>query len=513
MSNLPKSPIASLSLTAGAVIFGMVLAGGLDWTPASSGAPAAAAAEVVVPGAAAASLRGLPSFADLSDAVLPAVVTIDAVTIEKADGRRDPRDGGNPFEFFLGPRRDPRMPGPPGQPSPREPEEFRSDSAGTGFVISPDGLIVTNNHVVEGTTKLTVRLGERVYTAEVKGTDPATDLALLKVDAGRELKYLALGDSDALRVGDWVVVVGSPLHLDGSVTVGVVSAKNRSIGINDNSFENYIQTDAAINRGNSGGPLVDLDGRVVGIATAMNWGAENIAFAVPVNLLKDILPQLREKGRVSRGYLGVNVQNLTYERSQAFGLESTDGALVVSLEPDTPAGKAGLEHGDIIVAADGRPIKTTRDLIGYVSDRGPDATVTLRILRDGQEIERKVKLGERPRLDEAVEDDGAPDRRPGGARWLGMDYQDLTPALRGSHGLPQGTEGVWVSNLVPSSPLFEQGVQPGDIITEVSGERVSNVAEFEERIAAAKSGSYLRLYLRRFDPEDRRSFFAVVQAP
>jgi serine protease Do len=510
---LRTKPLTSLGLIGGAVVFGMVLAGGLEWTPSSLASPVAASAEVVG-GAAAASLRGLPSFADLAEAVLPAVVTIDATTIEKADARRrGAREGVNPFEFFLGPQGPQGPRGREGQGGPRAPQEFRSDSAGTGFVISRDGLIVTNNHVVDGATNLTVRLGDREYPAEVKGTDPATDLALLKVEAGRDLKYLALGDSDRLRVGDWVVVVGSPLHLDGSVTVGVVSAKNRSIGINESAFENYIQTDAAINRGNSGGPLVDLEGRVVGIATAMNWGAENIAFAVPVNLLRDILPQLRDKGRVSRGYLGVNVQNLTYERSQAFGLQNTDGALVVSVEADTPAGRAGVEHGDIILSVDDRTIKTTRDLIGYVSGRGPDASVRLRILRDGKEIERRVQLGERPGRDAAGDDAIAPEGRPGGARWLGMEYQDLTPALRSSHGIPRETAGVWVDDLVPSSPLFEQGVQPGDVITEVSGETVASAEEFDRALAAARSGSYVRLYVRRFAAQDARSFFAVVRVP
>ncbi len=207
-------------------------------------------------------------------------------------------------------------------------------------MVSADGYVVTNNHVIDGASKIRVRLNERIYDAELKGADPATDLAVLKIDPkGATLSYLPLGDSDRLRVGDYVMAIGNPLLLDHTVTVGVVSAKGRSIGLSqDASFENFIQTDAAINRGNSGGPLVNLRGEVIGIATAMNWGAENIGFAVPVNTLKSVLPQLRDKGRVTRGYLGINIQNLDYDRAQAFGLEQAGGALVTRVVDGSPAG-------------------------------------------------------------------------------------------------------------------------------------------------------------------------------
>src|SRR6185436_4641940 len=298
----------------------------------------------------------------------------------------------DPFEFFFGPRRDQRPnPGRPNSPnSPNEDErDFRSDAGGSGFVISRDGLVVTNYHVIEGATNVKVHLGDRDYPAVVKGTDQATDIALLKIDAGRDLRYLELGDSDIVRVGDWVMVIGNPLNLDKTVTTGVVSAKGRSIGISDASFENFIQTDAAINFGNSGGPLVNLKGEVVGIATAINWGAENIGFAVPVSTLKEVLPQLREKGKVSRGYLGIQVQNLSYNQARAFDLESTDGALVGSVEADTPAGKAGVKHGDIIVGVDDVKVKTTHDLINYVANKGPNSTVNLDVLRNGKHLDLK----------------------------------------------------------------------------------------------------------------------------
>ncbi|KAB2961825.1 MAG: Do family serine endopeptidase, partial [Thermoanaerobaculia bacterium] len=455
----------------------------------------------------------LPSFADLAERVVPAVVSIDAQTIQRRDasGGRGGIPPQHPFEFFFGPQ---------GPQAPRgregdEPQEFRSDSGGSGFVISADGYVVTNNHVIDGATKVRVRVEERYFDAEVKGTDPATDLALLKVDAGRPLPFLPLGDSEALRVGDYVMAIGNPLLLDHTVTVGVVSAKNRSIGLTqDVSFENFIQTDAAINRGNSGGPLVNLRGEVVGIATAMNWGAENIGFAVPVSTLKSVLPQLRDKGRVSRGYLGVNIQNLDYERAQAFGLPGTDGALVTEVNRDSPASRAGLEHGDVVLGVDGRAVRTTRDLIDYVASQPPGRTVELEVLRNGDRLRKKVTLGEREaRAGEAPADE---EEGASGIDWLGLDYQSLTPALRQNSGLPEDISGVVVRNVAPSSPLYEQRLTPGDVVTEVNGRPVEDAASFEKLVSAAPPGSYLRLYVRRFDARGRGDgfgFFAIARVP
>jgi serine protease Do len=456
----------------------------------------------------------LPSFADLADAVLPAVVRIDAATIEKAAERGRRRGGGgeqgDPFEFFFGnPRQRPQRPG-----QGEEPDEYRSDSGGSGFLISADGLVVTNNHVIDGATKVQVRIGDRDYQAQVKGFDTATDLALLKVDAGHPLPFLRLGDSDRLRVGDWVLAAGSPLMLDQTVTTGVVSAKNRQIGLNDRSFESYIQTDAAINRGNSGGPLVNLDGDVVGIATAMNWGAENIGFAVPINTLKSILDQLRESGRVRRGYLGINVANLSADRAEAFGLASANGVLVENVDPDTPAAKAGLKHGDVILEADGRPLKETRDLIDYVSSRGPDAVVKLVVTRDGKRQTLDVKLGERPRGDQQAAGERR-DEEESGVEWMGLEVQDLTDAIRRSHGIADSQRGVWIVDVKASSPLYEENLRPGDIITEVNGRAVDSAESFESAVRGAKSGALLRLYVWRANPQGGRgvSFFAIVRVP
>jgi len=508
MSSGLRRQVVNSSMLLGAVAFGMVLAGALDLGPHLQAAPASAAApSVSVGGPTGGSTASLPSFADLAERALPGVVSIDAQTIEKENPHRR-RGQGTPFDLPFGQQR----------PDGDEPREFRSNSGGSGFVVSADGYVVTNNHVIEGATKIRVRLEDRYYDAELKGTDPATDLALLKIEVGRPVQYLPLGDSDVLRVGDYVMVIGNPLLLDHTVTVGVVSAKGRSIGLSrDTSFENFIQTDAAINRGNSGGPLISLRGEVVGIASAMNWGAENIGFAIPVNTLKSVLPQLRDKGKVSRGYLGINIQNLDWDRAQAFGLKEPSGALVTTVVAGSPAESAGVKHGDIVVTVDGRPIKETRDLIDYVSSLGPGKTVAIELLRDGSHLKKEVKLAERTGPEEEVKK--GDDEKARGIDWLGLDYQDLTAPLRQNLGIPARAQGVVVRDIEASSPLVDEGVSPGDIVTEVNGRAVASGEELEKEVAKAASGSYLRFYLRRFDPhsggedEEGVGFFAIVRVP
>ncbi len=483
-----KRKFLTLAVVFGAMVFGMVIAGGLNWTPTSVSAPDAPEPQPVT--APEATVQGFPSFADLAEMVSPAVVTIEASSFEASSGR----SGVDPFEFFFGPR---RREGPPRD----EDEEFRSDSGGSGFLVSADGFVVTNNHVIRGAEEVRVRMGENVYDAELKGADAATDLALLKIDSQDEFPYLLLGDSDSLRAGDWVMAIGSPLDLANTVTVGVVSAKGRRIGISaeTNSFESFIQTDAAINFGNSGGPLVSLSGQVVGINTAINWGSENIGFAVPVNVLRQVLPQLKEEGRVRRGYLGVSVSDLTPRAAEAFGLDSTNGAMVNQVQPDQPAERAGLEHGDVILEVDGQSIANTRELIDYVSNQGPDATVELEILRDGRRLTKKVELAERPSPSGTEEEEVGPEE--GGIEWLGLRYQNITPGLRSTHGLPEDAVGVWITEISPRSPLYDEGVRGGEVInliTEVNGRDVESVAEFEEVVRQAESGSRLRIYIRRF---------------
>ena len=495
MKTRPSHLFVTLLLTFAALVFGMVLAGGTELTTPGFSAEGP---QRVAPSVGA---GGLPSFADLAEAVLPAVVTVRATTIET--GQR-PR---SPFEFFFGPRDQDGDPG--------EPREFRSDGAGSGFVVSSDGWIVTNNHVIDGASSVEIILDEESYPAEIRGVDPATDLALLKVDLDRDLAYLALGDSDALRVGDWVMAVGSPLFLTQSVTVGVVSAKGRSgLNISDRSFENFIQTDAAINRGNSGGPLVNLAGEVVGINTAMNFGAENIGFAVPVSTLDSVIDQLRETGRVRRGYLGVEITNLDQDAAEAFGVDSTDGALIQEVRRGSPAQDAGLRNGDIIVEVDGRAVRNNRELIDYVASKPPGTEVRVGVLRNGRPKEVDVRLGERDPVDAEIVDEASEE---GELEWLGLQYQGLTPGLREMHQLPADAQGVWVTDVRASSPLVDEGVGPGSLIAEVNGEPVEDAASFEELVEAVPSGQFLRLYVKRFagrgDEVEEQGFFAIVRVP
>jgi serine protease Do len=484
--------VFTIVLVFAAVVFGMVIAGGSQITTPGFSAPAPTPPQTVV------QAQGFPNFADLAEAVLPAVASVRVITIQTSDS-----GGRSPFEFFFS---DPRQ-----QQSPDRPREFRSDGAGSGFLISSDGWLVTNNHVIDGATKVEVMIEGKVYEATVRGADESTDLAVLKVDSEKEFKYLAFGDSNKLRVGAWVMAIGNPLALAQSVTVGVVSAKGRSLGLQrDTSFENYIQTDAAINRGNSGGPLVNLAGEVIGISTAMNFGAENIGFAVPVNTLVGIVDQLRTEGRVRRGYLGVNITNLDDDAAEAFGVDSTRGALVSQVVAGGPADEAGLRNGDIIVKVDDEEVEDTRGLIDYVAAKPPGDSVEIRLIRNGRTIDKRITLGER-NLDRA--DVREAEKEDDELSWLGLQYQTLTPRLRQMHGIDDGVRGVWVTDVAVSSPLVDEGVAPGNVITEINGEEIDDEKGFQEMINSTESGEFLRFYVRQFSRRGSNAFFAIVRVP
>ena len=496
-----KTKVLSLAaLLTGSVVFGMILAGTLDFTKRASAqkiaaAPAAAeAAPVRAP-----QMIALPSFADIAEQVSPAIVSVTATDIIKADKRRRSfhnfgnGDGQDPFEFFFGPDGGQRRRGV------EDDEDQKQLSGGTGFIIESDGYILTNNHVIEGADKIEVRVGDRDdYTAKVVGRDPATDLALLKIEGSRPFPTVRLGDSDRIRVGEWVMAIGDPFNFEKSVTVGVISGKGRYAGLSraTQSFESLLQTDAAINFGNSGGPLVNVAGEVVGINTAISSRAQNIGFAVPVNVARRLLPQLK-KGKVVRGFLGVGIESINKKSQDAFDLKAPEGALVTTVEAGKPADKAGLKHDDIITKVDDVAVKTNRDLIDYVSGKGPGSKITIAFLRDGKEktavatLEERLESGEKPAKEEE-------DSKGGRQKMLGLDLDDLTPQARRTYGLDREIQkGVVITHVKPVSPAGDANLAEGDVILEVNGVAVGSVEELQAQIRKAPQGKYVRLYVQR----------------
>ena len=501
MHKSTKRALSFSALIGAAVIFGMVVAGSVNVTPRSEAqreAPARARSSSVV----------LPSFADIADEAMPAVVSITSTNIVKGTANRrnlTPFGGGDgdPFEFFFGPRRN--------QPRGDDQEEHKDVQGGTGFIVSESGEVVTNYHVVENADRVEVRLNKERFTAKVIGKDPATDLALLKIDAKHSLPKLPLGDSDRLRVGEWVMAVGDPLNFDKTVTVGVVSAKDRSgltADLSTRSFESFIQTDAAINFGNSGGPLINVNGEVVGINTAMYRPAQNIGFAVPVNVLKTILPQLREKGKVVRGYLGININPVDQDVMGAFRLKSTDGAFVESVVPGDPADKAGVKPGDTVVRVDSVPVKTTRDLIGYVSSKTPGSKVHLTVMRDGKEMGFNVTLAERGAESSAENEKGSKGSEESRGK-IGVSVRPITQQMRQMLGLDPKIEGIYVDHVREVSPAADANLRDGDIITQVNGRAVTSTEEFAKIVKNTPKGEYLRIYYYR--PQAKVSLFALIK--
>jgi serine protease Do len=344
-------------------------------------------------------------------------------------------------------------------------------SLGTGFVISDDGTIVTNNHVVDGVDWIRVVLSDgSEHEARIVGQDPKTDIALIRVPPSGQLHPLPLGDSDAILPGDWVVAIGNPFGLDHTVTVGIVSAKGRDIG--HGPYDDYIQTDAAMNPGNSGGPLLNLRGEVVGINSAITPDANTIGFAVPINLAKEILPQLREKGRVARGWLGVGVQPLTPEIAQKLGLPDTRGALVAQVRAGSPAAAAGIERGDVLVGFRGAEILDLRALPRAVSAAPVGARVPMQVIRDGRRIEVEVELVEGP---EAPLPAVARERPAGGVERYGLAVQELTPELQLRLGVEE--PGVVVAGVEPGMAADRAGLRPGDVILEADRRPVAAIED------------------------------------
>ena len=436
-----------------------------------------------------ANAAAVPSFADVAARALPAVVAIST--------ERDVSGGIAAIHPFA----------PPGGGVMR--------GAGSGFVISADGFIVTNHHVVEGATRVTVRMsdGEKTHQARVVGRDPETDIALLKVDGGSGMTALRLGDSDVIRPGDWAIAVGNPLQFANSVTVGVVSAHGRALGLSEATaaFENFMQTDAAINPGNSGGPLLNARGEVIGINTAMRAAAQNIGFATPVNTLKRIVEPLKRDGRVRRGYLGITVADVDDRYQAAFGLPTSNGVLVQSVEPGSPADRAGIRRGDVVLEANGTVTNSSRALIDAIAYAGPGRAIPLRLLRDGKEQQTRVTTGERPGAVQESQQPGAPQEQN---NRIGIAAAPLTPAIRERLRLRDGESGVVVAGVLPGSPADDAGLAPGDVIVEVNGRPLATVEQLREAAAGARAREYLRLYVIRPSPAGpAAAFYAVVRMP
>jgi len=421
-------------------------------------------------------LPGMPtSFAELAQKASPAVVNIRTSKTVKRGKAQLPRGFeeffGNPFEEFF-----------------HLPEEFKIPSLGSGFVISPDGYIVTNNHVIEDVDEILVAFKEGdEMKAEVIGRDPKTDIALIKVTPDRELPTLALGDSDEIRTGDWVVAIGNPFGLEHTVTAGIVSAKHRIIG--QGSYDDFIQTDAAINPGNSGGPLIDLHGRVVGINTAINPRANTIGFAVPVNMVKQILPQLRATGSVTRGWIGVVIQQITPELAESFKLEDRKGALVSKVEPGGPSDRAGIQRGDVIVQFNDTPIDEMEELPRVVAATPVGTKAEVVVLREGKRKTLELEIARFPDEEEvAAATPGESEEEIAGT--YGLRVQDLTPELAEQLGMDE-THGVVISGVQQGGPGAEAGLRRGDVILEVDREAVADVAAFQARLAQAQKGVLL----------------------
>jgi len=339
---------------------------------------------------------------------------------------------------------------------------------GSGFIVSKDGYILTNNHVVAGADEITVSMSDgKTYPAKVIGTDPSYDLAVIKID-GKNLPTLKLGDSDKVRVGEWAIAIGNPFGFESSVTVGVISAKNRSIRARDFSFDGFLQTDAAINPGNSGGPLLNLKGEVIGINTAIIPYAQGIGFAIPINMAKQVLQDLVKYGSVKRGWLGVYIQPLTKEFADVYGIKSEEGAVIADIVPGSPADKAGLKRGDVIVEVDGKKVKDDLDLTMKIRSHLAGDKVAIKILRDGSERKISVVLGNIPGSA------GGFSSLNENLKKIGIKVQSITDAQRKQKGLPSGAKGVMISEVSPGSLADMVGLKNGDVILEVNGKDVES---------------------------------------
>ena len=498
MNPSTKRILSTIAIIIASVAFGVVLSADLGVMQSSH-----AQSSPIQTTAGPVSAVTIPSFADVAARVMPAVVSITSTEVIKTSQLRRNQQFVDPFEFFFPSPQQRRTPG--GRQAPGDDQgddEQKQVAGGSGFIISPDGYILTNNHVIENASKVQVHYGAdengnggHTVDAKIVGRDPSTDIALLKIDE-KNLPTISLGDSDRIRKGDWAIAIGNPFQFENTLTVGVISAKGRSLGLSEQtrSFENFIQTDAAINFGNSGGPLVNINGDVVGINTAIRGGgAQGIGFATPINTAKRLLPMLKS-GKVTRGYLGMQIRDIDDQAKEAFGLTSASGALVQYVEPGKPADQAGIKAGDVVVEADGRPIHNNRELIDYISYLPVGSNVKIAVIRDGQRHNLTARTAERPLDGEPDENTTTPGETEPTRNKLGMAVQNLTPALRQTYGIDDSVRGVVVTSVKEVSPAGDI-LSEGDVITEVQGQKVTNADEFRAAIDRLKSGTTARIYV------------------
>jgi serine protease Do len=470
---------------------------------------AAAIAWPALPGPAAA--RGPDSIADVAEAVIDAVVNISTKqTVDMSSNVMPQLPPGSPFEEFFEEffknRRGQNAPG--GGQIPR-----RVNSLGSGFIIDASGLVVTNNHVIADADEVNVILNDgSTLKADVIGRDTKTDLALLKVKPTKPLKAVKFGDSDKLRLGEWVIAIGNPFSLGGTVTAGIVSARNRDI--NSGPYDNYIQTDAAINRGNSGGPLFNLNGEVIGVNTAIispSGGSIGIGFAVPSKTVVPVIDQLREFKEVRRGWLGVRIQQVSDEIADSLSIKPARGALIAGVDDKGPAKPAGIEPGDVVVKFDGKDIKEMRDLPKIVAETPVGKDVEVTIIRKGKEETKTVKLGrledEKQAALTSKKDNG--EEKTVVKKALGLDLANLTDELRKKHKITDKVKGVLITGVDANSAAAEKHLSPGMVIAEVQQQPVASAAELQQRIEKLKKDGKKAVVLLVVTPSGDPSFVAL----
>jgi serine protease Do len=470
--------------------------------------------------------RGPESVAGVADGLQDTVVNISTTQTLKGSAEKNAPSGpgpkGSPFEDLFNDFFDEQD---------KEGLPRKVSSLGSGFVIDPSGLIVTNNHVIEGSDEIIVNFtdGSKLKVSKILGHDPKTDLALLKVEPKQPLKAVRFGDSAKMRVGDWVMAIGNPFGLGGTVTVGIISATKRDI--NSGPYDDFLQTDAAINRGNSGGPLFNMDGEVIGVNTAIispTGGSIGIGFAVPSNSAVQVVDQLKQFGETRRGWLGVHVQNVTGEIAKSMGLQEPVGALVASVAPGSPAAVAGLKPSDVILKFGGRPVETMRSLPRAVASTPIGKAVDVEVQRSGEVIHLTVTVGRLPEEAEKAEqaevdtesanqvepgpDAEEPEEEPNHEELLGLSIAPLTEELRSQFRIGKSVEGVVITDVDADSPAAQKDVKPGDVIVEVTQERVTHPEDVVARVAAVKKSGRKSVLLLISDSKGGLRFVAVPVA-